>query len=78
MLRIASASGRVVVLGLCPLSRDEILKAVKGIIQDPIAFLEEADAAGLGNLLAILRLSNYWRGLGEPIRGLETSSRQTK
>jgi hypothetical protein len=51
VLRVASASGRVVVLGLCPLSRDEILKAVQGLVQDPVAFLDEADAAGLENLL---------------------------
>ncbi|MBN1141704.1 MAG: hypothetical protein JXB25_07935 [Deltaproteobacteria bacterium] len=51
VLRIASASGRVVVLGLCPLSRDEILKAVQGLVPDPLVFLDEADAAGLGDLL---------------------------
>ena len=51
VLRIASSSGRVVVLELCPLSRDEILKAVKGLIPDPAAFLDEAHSAGLGNLL---------------------------
>lgn len=43
--------GRVVVLGLCPLSRDEILKAAQGLVQDLVAFLDEADAAGLGYLL---------------------------
>jgi hypothetical protein len=51
VLRVASASGRVVILELCPLSRDEILNAVQGIVQDPVAFLDEAESAGLGKLL---------------------------
>ena len=51
VLRVASASGRVVVLELCPLSRDEILNAVQGIVQNPVVFLDEADSAGLGKLL---------------------------
>ncbi len=51
-LRTASASGRIMVLELCPLTRDEILKAVGGIVPDPILFLSEAESAGLGNLLA--------------------------
>ena len=49
--RAASASGRVVVLELCPLSRDEILNAVKGIVPEPAVFLDEAELAGLGKLL---------------------------
>ena len=52
VLRAASASGRVVVLELCPLSRDEILIAAKRFVPDPIAFLEEVEAAGLGKLLS--------------------------
>ena len=48
VLRVASASGRVVVLELSPLSRDEILNAVQGIVQNPVVFLDEADSAGLG------------------------------
>ena len=51
VLRIASSSGHVVVLELCPLSRDEILTAVQGIIQDPVEFLSETESAGLGKLL---------------------------
>ncbi len=51
VFRAASASGRVVVLELCPLSRNEILNAVQGVVPDPVVFLEEAEAAGLGNLL---------------------------
>ncbi len=51
ILRAASASGRVVVLELCPLSRDEILNAVRGIVPNPDVFLEEAESAGLGKLL---------------------------
>ena len=51
VLRVASASGRIVVLQLYPLSRDEILTAVQGIVPDPAAFLEEAEATGLGKLL---------------------------
>ena len=51
VLRVASASGRVVVLELCPLSRDEILNAVQGIIKNPAVFLDEAESAGLGKLL---------------------------
>jgi hypothetical protein len=51
VLRTASASGRIVVLELCPLSRDEILDAVQGVIPDPVVFLDEAESAGLGELL---------------------------
>ena len=51
VLRVASASGRVVVLELCPLSRDEILNAVQEIVPDPVVFLDEAESAGLGKLL---------------------------
>ena len=51
VLRIASASERVVVLELCPLSRDEILNAVQGIVQNPVVFLDEAESVGLGKLL---------------------------
>jgi hypothetical protein len=51
VLGVASASGRVVVLELCPLSRDEILNAVQGLVQDPVVFLDEAESAGLGKLL---------------------------
>lgn len=51
VLRVASASGRLVVLELRSLSRDEILNAVDGIVPDPILFLDEAESAGLGNLL---------------------------
>jgi hypothetical protein len=50
-LKIASASGRVVVLELCPLSRGEILEAVKGTVLDPGVFLDEAESAGVGDLL---------------------------
>jgi hypothetical protein len=50
-LRVASASGRVVVLELSPLSRDEIINAVQGKVQDPVKFLNEAELAGLGKLL---------------------------
>ena len=50
-LKVASASGRIVVLELCPLSRDEILQAVQGLVPDPAVFLEEAELAGLGKLL---------------------------
>lgn len=50
-LRVASASGRVVVLELRPLSRDEILNAVQKIVPDPVVFLDEAESAGLGKLL---------------------------
>jgi hypothetical protein len=51
VLRVASASGRIVVLELCPLSRDEILNAVQRIVHDPVEFLDEAESAGLGKLL---------------------------
>jgi hypothetical protein len=49
--RVASASGRIVVLEILPLSRDEILNAVQGLVTDPVAFLDEAESAGLGKLL---------------------------
>ncbi|MBU2622205.1 MAG: hypothetical protein KKD92_07810 [Proteobacteria bacterium] len=51
ILRVASASGRIVVLELCPLSHDEILNAVREIVQDPVLFIDEAESAGLGKLL---------------------------
>jgi hypothetical protein len=51
VLSVASASGRVVILELCPLSRDDILNAVQQIVPNPTAFLDEAEAAGLGALL---------------------------
>jgi len=51
VLRAASPSGRIVVLELCPLSRDEILNAVKGKVTNPEVFLNETKTAGLGNLL---------------------------
>ena len=47
----ASASRRVVVLELIPLSREEILNAVQGMVPDPIKFFDEAELAGLGKLL---------------------------
>ena len=49
--RTASASGRVVVLELCPLTREEILTAVIEVVPDPVVFIGEAEAAGLGKLL---------------------------
>lgn len=51
VLSVASASGRIVVLELCPLSREEILNAVQCLVQDPVEFLDEAESAGLGKLL---------------------------
>lgn len=51
VLRVASASGRVIVLELRPLSREEILECVQKIVPDPNAFLDEAESAGLGKLL---------------------------
>jgi len=48
---VASASGRIVVLEILSLSRDEILNAVQAIVSDPILFLDETESAGLGNLL---------------------------
>ncbi|MDO8700563.1 MAG: hypothetical protein Q7J56_02815 [Deltaproteobacteria bacterium] len=51
VLRAASASGRIVVLELRPLTRDEILNAVREIFPDPHLFLDEAESAGLGKLL---------------------------
>ncbi|MGD0819942.1 MAG: hypothetical protein ABSA71_04275 [Desulfomonilia bacterium] len=51
VLRVASATGRVVVLELLPLSRDEILNAVQGVVPNPVVFLGEVESAGLGKLL---------------------------
>jgi hypothetical protein len=51
VLRTASANGRVVILELRPLSNDEILNAVQGIVPDPVSFLSEAESAGLGKIL---------------------------
>lgn len=51
VFKVASRSGRVVVLELCPLTRDEILNAVQEIFQNPAVFLNEAESAGLGKLL---------------------------
>ncbi|MGE0823101.1 MAG: NACHT domain-containing NTPase [Candidatus Binatia bacterium] len=50
-LMVASPSGRVVVLELRPLSRDEILNAVQGIVSDPTGFLNEPESVGLAKLL---------------------------
>lgn len=52
VLRIASKSGRIVILELCPLSRDEILNAVQGLVQDPVGFLSQAESTGLEKLLS--------------------------
>jgi len=49
--RTASASGHILVLEILPLSRSEILNAVKEIVLDPVVFFDEAEAAGLGKLL---------------------------
>jgi hypothetical protein len=51
VLRVASASGRIMVLELCPLLSDEILTAVQGIVPNPVVFLDEVESAGLGQLL---------------------------
>ena len=51
IIRLASASGRIVVLDLCPLSQEEIIEAVRDTILDPKAFLREAEEAGLTKLL---------------------------
>lgn len=51
VLRIASASGRVVVLELRPLSQEEILQAIQGMVPGSTSFLEEVEAAGLEKLL---------------------------
>lgn len=51
VIRAASASGRVVVLELCPLCREEVLIAVQGVVTDPAKFVEEAESAGLAGLL---------------------------
>jgi len=50
-LKVASASGKLVVLELRPLTRDEILNAVQEIVPNPPLFLDEAESAGLGKLL---------------------------
>ena len=49
--RTASASGRLVVLELLPLSHDEILNTAQVLVQNPDVFLNEAESAGLGKLL---------------------------
>lgn len=51
VISVASKSGRIVVLELLPLSHDEITNVVQGIVADPTVFLEEAETAGLDNLL---------------------------
>ncbi len=51
VIRVASASGRVVVLELRPLSCEEILAAVREKVSDPEVFVYEAEAAGLKKLL---------------------------
>lgn len=50
-LRVASPFGRIVVLQLYPLTRAEILIAVRDLVADPEKFLEEAEAAGMSTLL---------------------------
>lgn len=49
--KTASASGRLVILELRPLSGDEILHAVQGKVPDPALFLAEVKSAGLSELL---------------------------
>lgn len=51
VIKAASASGRVVILELCPLSRAEILNAVAKMVPDPATFFNEVDLSGLGKLL---------------------------
>ncbi len=68
-LRTASASGRVVVLDLRPLSHDEILHAVRGRVPDPVTFLDAVESAGLGKLLGnpqTLELVCIKTGAGSP------------
>src|SRR5206468_1291341 len=75
VFRAASASGRVVVLELCPLTRNEILNAVHGIVPDAVAFLDEAESAGLGNLLGnpqtLILLARAWGSEKRPRNKLE-------
>lgn len=51
VLRTASASGKVVVVEILSLNDFEILAAVQGVVADPVAFLKEAQEAGLASLL---------------------------
>ncbi len=50
-LKVASPSGRIVILELCSLSPDEILRVVQERVPDPLVFVDEAESAGLGKLL---------------------------
>ena len=77
-LRVASASGRVVVLELCPLSRNEIINAVQGMVPDPTVFLDEAESTGLGNLLGNPQTLELVAKAWETTRSLGTSLRHTK
>ncbi|MBC2723246.1 MAG: hypothetical protein HGJ97_11280, partial [Desulfosporosinus sp.] len=70
VLRVASASGRIVVLELCPLTRSEILSAVQGKVPDPVVFLHEVESKGLENLLGnpqtLELLACAWSGDKKP------------
>lgn len=75
VLRVASASGRVVVLELRPLSHDEILQVIQGMVPDPAVFLGEVEAAGLGKLLGnpqtLTLVAQAWRTGRKPQNKLE-------
>jgi hypothetical protein len=70
VLRDASASGRVVVLELLPLTHEEIVAAVEGEIADPATFFAETEAAGVSDLLSnpqtLELIVKAWRGANKP------------
>jgi hypothetical protein len=70
VLREASASGRMVVLELLPLTEEEITTAIKGEVADPITFLAEAKAAGVADLLGNPQMLDLvvkaWRTTNKP------------
>lgn len=50
-LAAVSRDGKVVVLGLDPLTPEDVWKLLEGRVEDPAAFLQHAAAAGLSSLL---------------------------
>lgn len=70
VLKVASKSGRVVILELCPFSQEDILKFVEDLVPDPQGFINEADLKGLGNLLGnpytLLMIACAWASGKKP------------
>jgi hypothetical protein len=76
VLRMASASRRIVVLELCPLTDEEIQAAISDVVEDPAVFLVQSKAAGLEELLrnpqTLMFLAHSWKTGTGPCSRLST------